>query len=237
MERQGAGRQPSLQNRVPGPATAAAAPAPLRACLLSGGASRRMGRDKALLPHAEGKTWLEHTLGLLGQLELPITLFSRHEAHRQLAQAWAESDGAPAPLQAIAEPPPWEGPLLALHRLLQLHPNERLLLCPVDMPGLNADALATLLTAAAAQPTTIHLADDGTRLQPLLAVLPATPALRADLAAAVAGGERRLQHWLTQQPHRAVPLDPAALHNCNRPEEIPGATATEPAPAPAPERA
>ena len=233
MERQGAGRQPSLQNRVPGPA----APAPLRACLLSGGASRRMGRDKALLPHAEGGTWLEHTLELLGQLELPITLFSRHEAHRQLAQAWADSDAARAPLEAITEAPPWEGPLLALHRLLQLHPSERLLLCPVDMPGLNADDLSTLLTAAAADPTVIHVAADGTRLQPLLAVLPAAPALRADLAATVAGGERRLQHWLMQQPHRAVPLDPAALRNCNRPEEIPGATETEPTPAPAPERA
>ena len=219
MERQGAGRQPSLQNRVPGPA----APAPLRACLLSGGASRRMGRDKALLPHAEGGTWLEHTLGLLGQLELPITLFSRHEAHRQLAQAWADRGAAPAPLEAIAEPPPWEGPLLALHRLSEHYPGERLLLCPVDMPGLNADALAALLTAAATAPTAIHLADDGEQLQPLLAVLPAAPALRADLAAAVAGGERRLQRWLTQQPHQAVRLDPAALRNCNRPEEIPGA--------------
>ena len=42
-----------------------AAPGSLRCCLLSGGDSRRMGRDKALLPHPEGGTWLERSLGLL----------------------------------------------------------------------------------------------------------------------------------------------------------------------------
>ncbi|MEB3183382.1 MAG: NTP transferase domain-containing protein, partial [Cyanobacteriota bacterium] len=57
----------------PGPSLA-----PLRCCLLSGGESRRMGRDKALLPHPEGGTWLERTLRLLAQLESPITVLSRH---------------------------------------------------------------------------------------------------------------------------------------------------------------
>jgi len=48
MERRRSDWQPSLQGVVP------ADPAPLRCCLLSGGVSRRMGRDKALLPHPEG---------------------------------------------------------------------------------------------------------------------------------------------------------------------------------------
>ena len=247
MERDPAHRMPLLHNAVPDPALRNP-DLPLRACLLSGGESRRMGRDKALLPHAEGGTWLERTLTLLGQLALPITLLSRHASHRQLAQAWAETRAggsggmAAASLEAIAEPPPWEGPLLALQRLSERYPNERLLLCPVDMPELDAGTLAALLTAAAAEPMTIHLADDGERLQPLLAVIPASVALRADLAAAVAGGERRLQRWLLAQPHRTVRLDAAALRNCNRPEEISAVPApsadpappTGPAPAPAP---
>ena len=45
--------------------TTATATAPLRCCLLSGGASQRMGTDKALLPHPEGGTWLERSLRLL----------------------------------------------------------------------------------------------------------------------------------------------------------------------------
>ncbi|MCP9942605.1 molybdenum cofactor guanylyltransferase [Cyanobium sp. ATX 6E8] len=184
---------------------------PLRTCLLSGGESRRMGRDKALLPHPEGGTWLERTLRLLAQLEAPITLLSRHPAHLELA---------PPPITALAEPPPWEGPLLALHRLMQRHPDERLLLCPVDMPDLSLAALHTLLAAATgeADPTRLHLAHDGERLQPLLGLYPSSAPIRAHLAAAVERGERRLQSWLASQPYQAVPLDPLAIRNVNRPQ-------------------
>jgi len=217
MDRSSQNRQPLLHSRVP-----------LRACLLSGGESRRMGRDKALLPHPEGGTWLERTLQLLGALEVPITLLSRHPEHLQLARL----QNTPL-LEAIAEPPPWEGPLLALHRLMERYPDQRLLLCPVDMPELSLTALQGLRRQADAAPTAIHLAQGGPQLQPLLAVLPASAALRRHLAAAVAGGERRLQSWLQQHPCRCVPLDPRALLNCNRPADLHRATAS-PAPAPAP---
>jgi molybdopterin-guanine dinucleotide biosynthesis protein A len=187
----------------------------LRCCLLSGGASSRMGCDKALLTHPEGDTWLERSLRLLAELQTPITLLSRWPRHLALAQALNLPD-----LETVAEPPPWEGPLLALHRLMERHPGERLLIAPVDMPDLNIGALHTLLSAAAAAPQTIQLAQGGEQLQPLLAVLPADTALRQDLAGAVALGERRLQSWLLQQHLQAVPLNPQAMRNCNRPEEI-----------------
>lgn len=177
-----------------------------------------MGRDKALLPHPEGGTWLERSLHLLAQLNAPITLLSRHPAHLALA---------PPPITALAEPPPWEGPLLALHRLMQHYPDEHLLLCPVDMPDLSLQALQALLEAAgqtatdaaatAEGPTRLLLAHDGQRLQPLLGLYPSREPVRTHLAAAVGRGERRLQRWLTALPHRAVPLDPGAVRNVNRP--------------------
>jgi molybdopterin-guanine dinucleotide biosynthesis protein A len=197
---------------------------PLRACLLSGGESRRMGRDKALLPHPEGGTWLERTLILLGQLGAPITLLSRYPAHLELAhglharQADTPQPGQASSITALAEPPPWDGPLLALHRLMQRYPDERLLLCPVDMPQLTLAALHTLLAAAAESPTRLHLAHDGERLQPLLGLYPSSAPIRTHLAAAVERGERRLQSWLAAQPCKAVPLDPGAIRNVNRPE-------------------
>ena len=231
MDRLPAIPQPLLQGQVPNPPGTAAAP--LRACLLSGGASRRMGTDKALLPHPEGGTWLERTLRLLGELDLPITLLSRHAPHRVLAQALAEAEALPQ-LEAITEPPPWEGPLLALHRLMERHPDQRLLLCPVDMPDLSRSALQTLRRSADAAPGAIHLAQGGGRLQPLLAVLPASAALRQHLAAAVNSGERRLQGWLEQHPCRSVELEAPALRNCNRPDELGGPLRPSPAPAPAP---
>ncbi len=175
-----------------------------------------MGRDKALLPHPEGVTWLERSLLLLAQLNAPITLLSRHATHLELAESLNGRDAIS--ITALAEPPPWQGPLLALHRLMQQHPNERLLLCPVDMPALTLAALHALLAAAAESPTRLHLTHDGERLQPLLGLYPSTLPIRAHLAAAVKRGERRLQSWLASQPSQAVPLDPGAIRNVNRPQ-------------------
>ena len=174
-----------------------------------------MGRDKALLPHPEGGTWLSRSLQLLAKLDAPITLLSRWPAHLALAEALALPN-----LSAIPEPPPWEGPLLALHRLMELHPDERLLLCPVDMPWLTLDALTTLRQAGMDDQQRIQLADDGSRCQPLLAFYPVDGAIRNSLAAEIASGQRRLQGWLAGQPCRRVGLDAAALHNVNRTEEL-----------------
>jgi molybdopterin-guanine dinucleotide biosynthesis protein A len=196
----------------------------LRGCLLSGGNSRRMGVDKALLRHPEGDTWLERTLGLLLALDQPVTLLSQHGAHHSLAAALitrrhAAGRGDP-PLTLIQEPPPREGPLLALARLMAHHPGERLLLCPVDMPWLDPACLERLL-AAAAHPEAIHLAHDGQRLQPLLAIIPATAARERRLARVLASGERRLMCWLAGEDWRPVPLPALTLRNSNRPEELP----------------
>jgi molybdenum cofactor guanylyltransferase len=190
-----------------------------------------MGRDKALLPHPTGGTWLERTLLLLAQLEVPITLLSRHPAHLELAQqlnarlAAAPGPSTPPAITPVSEPPPWEGPLLALHLLMQHHPDQRLLLCPVDMPDLTLAALHSLLAAAddpagTQEPNRLHLAHDGERLQPLLGLYPSSTPIRTHLAAAVQRGERRLQSWLAALPCRPIPLDPRAMRNVNRPGPI-----------------
>jgi molybdopterin-guanine dinucleotide biosynthesis protein A len=180
-----------------------------------------MGCDKALLPHPEGGTWLVRTLRLLAKLGAPITLLSRHQEHLRLSCRLVDPPGQKSEILTLLEPPPWEGPLLALHRLMQQHPDERLLLCPVDMPDLSLEALQELLEAAAADGATtgtIYLAHDGQRLQPLLGLYPSSAPIRAHLAATVERGERRLQSWLIELPHQAVPLDPRTIRNVNRPQ-------------------
>ena len=195
---------------------------PLRCCLLSGGESRRMGRDKALLLHAEGDTWLERTLLLLARLNAPITLLSRHRAHLQLAEALqVELKARGVALELIAEPPPWEGPLLALHRLMESHPEQRLLLCPVDMPDLSLAALIQLTSSERSEPGCIQLAHDSERLQPLLGIYPSHRAIARSLATQTARGERRLQSWLSSQTSIAMRLDAGALRNVNHRGELP----------------
>jgi len=174
-----------------------------------------MGQDKALLPHHEGGSWLERSLRLLAELEAPITLLSRWTNHLAMAEAMELPQ-----LEAVAEPPPWEGPLLALHRLMERHPGERLLLCPVDMPGLNREALESLLAAGALAPQRILLAHDGTSCQPLLGLYPAGGDKRRSLAGSIASGERRLQTWLANQPCDLVELPASTIRNLNRLEEL-----------------
>lgn len=219
-----------------GPDTPSTPAAPLRACLISGGASRRMGQDKALLPHPEGGSWLERSLRLLLELNpaVPVTLLSRHQAHLQRARELkpvtlrslnsreaAAADRVDARILALAEPAPWDGPLRALQRLMERHPEERLLLCPVDMPALTLPVLKALRDAAAVEPSRIHLAHDGTRRQPLLGVYPSQAAIRLQLGQALADGERRLQGWLASQSCRDVPLEAQALRNVNHPWDLP----------------
>ena len=184
-----------------------------------------MGRDKALLPHPEGGCWLERTLLLLATQPMPVTLYSRHRVHRERAKALAQR--LQLGIEALDEPPPWEGPLRALARLMEHHPQQRLLLCPVDMPALTAMALQDLRTAADSpagededEGGPIVLAHDGERLQPLLGIYPSSDRRRRDLTAALARGERRLQGWLAQQPQRVRLLPPEALRNSNHPEDL-----------------
>jgi molybdopterin-guanine dinucleotide biosynthesis protein A len=187
----------------------------VRSCLLSGGASQRMGRDKALLPHQAGGSWLEHTLQMLAEIGAPITLLTRWPEHLQLAR-----DLELPQLEAIAEPPPWQGPLLALHRLMELHPDQQLLLCPVDMPRLNSAVLRQLLQAAGSDATAIHLAHDGHRSQPLLGIYPATQPRCDRLQRTLATGERSLQRWLADERCCSVQLKAESIRNVNRLDEL-----------------
>ncbi|MFN6340173.1 MAG: molybdenum cofactor guanylyltransferase [Cyanobacteriota bacterium] len=200
---------------------------PLRCCLLSGGQSRRMGRDKALLPHPDGGTWLERQLRLLAEIGAPVSLVSGWPAHKERAAALA------APLSALGvelevlddHRDPQEpdsrprGPLVALGRLMAAHPDERLLLCPIDMPALTVFCLRTLLQAADAEPGAIWIGA-AERPQPLLGVYPSDAPRRQRLGEALARGERGLLRWLAGEGVRSLPLPAAALANLNTPAEL-----------------
>ncbi|WP_255613588.1 molybdenum cofactor guanylyltransferase [Synechococcus sp. MU1617] len=185
----------------------------MRVCLLSGGSSRRMGRDKALLPHPSGGVWLTALVDQLLPLGHPVQVLSRHAAHAELL---AHRPGC----SVLLELPPWNGPLQALAKVLSPMPGEALLVLPVDMPLLRTAVVQQLIAAWNRAPEQASVAHDGQRLQPLLAVIPSGSPFRSCLDQQLQRGELRWMDWLTRVPHQTVRLPAEALLNANCPADL-----------------
>ena len=182
------------------------------AAILCGGRSRRMGRDKALLPHPHGGgSLLQHTCALTLATGLETVCLSRpHQGHRQhLTTALGQ-------VTVLEEQPPWEGPLLALTKLMTAYPGRPVLLLACDLPNLTPSLLNDL--AAPLSPRRARLATDGRRQQPLLASYGAD--LAATLHQAVAAGVRSFRQWLPGLNVEWLRVPSPALVNLNRPQDL-----------------
>jgi molybdopterin-guanine dinucleotide biosynthesis protein A len=150
------------------------------AAVLAGGASRRMGRDKATLP--------------VGGVELASLVLAAPEGHpaRRVATA-AAGAGPPAATRVVADP--GLGPLAAVAAALEALEAEHVLVLAADHPGLRVELLAHLV--ALAEGAEAVACRRGPRLEPLVAVyrrIPALAAARARLAGPAGG--RSLQGLL-----------------------------------------
>jgi molybdopterin-guanine dinucleotide biosynthesis protein A len=146
--------------------------------LLAGGESRRMGRDKALLPYRGRPLW-QQQVELLRKLE-PLELFI--SARRD--PAWRPSDAIFA-----ADVPPSRGPLSGLCAALGLTKGSHLLALAVDMPFMNEAGLRSLCDQI--EPDRGVLPMISHRAEPLAAIYPAQA--RPHLSAALAGTDFSLQ--------------------------------------------
>ena len=146
-------------------------------------------------------------------LGYPVQVLSRHPVHAELL---AHRPGC----SVLLEPPPWNGPLQALARLLPSQPGEALLVLPVDMPRLRTAVVRQLIAAWNRAPEQAAVAHDGQRLQPLLAVIPSGSPFRSCLDQQLQRGELRWMDWLTCVPHQAVRLPEEALVNANCPADL-----------------
>jgi molybdopterin-guanine dinucleotide biosynthesis protein A len=118
----------------------------LSAAVLTGGASRRMGRDKAMLTVA-GATLLERTLRALRVVSDDVTIVGARPEYARF--------GTPA----VADDYSGTGPLGGIATALRVARHERTMIVACDMPLLSV----TLLQAMAAEPL-----DDVEALVPLL---------------------------------------------------------------------
>ena len=176
------------------------------AVILAGGRSRRMGRDKALLPFGGDSTLAEYQYRRLKRLF----------AHVYLS---AKSDKFPFDAPLIADEAPESSPMIALASILRHTSEEGVLLLGVDMPFVPDKLIRRLLREADAHPEAeIVAARSPHGPEPLCALYRRSLLPRVDTM--IASGTHRLRTLLENSETRYVPVDNSeSLSNLNRPEE------------------
>lgn len=178
---------------------------PVAGFILTGGASRRMGRDKALLP-AGTSTLVERLAGELSQVAESVTLVGRPAAFAHL------------PLKTRGERFGGCGPLSGIHSALEARLAEWNLIVACDLPNLRAAWLRRL--AAQARPdldVVVSQQNDG-RIEPLCALYHAR--CLPPVEKALVEGRFKLLDLILELKLDAVRLDdPTLLFNVNTPEE------------------
>ncbi len=185
--------------------------------VLTGGASRRMGRDKALLA-VDGVALAERVAQALAAAGCaPVILAGQLPGLSALGRpVWpdAPTAGPPHPLRGVCT-------------VLARSTAPRVLFAPCDLPALGPADLAALLAVGGPCVGVV-----GPRLQPLLCVLGPDHGPRAAALLAEAAPVRALVDGLPR-----VALSPAAACNLNTPAELAahlGARREPPAPGPGP---
>ena len=182
--------------------------------VLAGGASRRMGRDKALM-ELDGEPLVARAVRLLSGVCSDVVVASGDG--RRL-------DGAGLGVRQVADILPGAGPLAGIVAGLEAARHTLVAVVAVDMPDANPSLLALLAGLWRGEPAVVARA--GGRLEPLHAVYArhAVPALRSFLAA----GRRSVREALAGLGARVVeqeewlPADPsgAFARNLNVPGDL-----------------
>lgn len=181
--------------------------------ILAGGASSRMGQNKALA-RVLGTSLIERVLSVAGRLSDDILLVT--------------NDAAPYAslgLPCIADLQPGFGPLMGLYSGLTAARHDLALLVACDMPFLSLDFIRRLIDLAPGFDVVIPRSEDG--LHPLHALYRRSTCIPA-IATAIAAEQRRMIAFHRQVKVREVPedeyaaFDPTgfALMNVNTPEDL-----------------
>ncbi len=161
--------------------------------VLSGGESRRMGRDKAQVPFL-GRPMIEHLVARLAPEGVPILVSTR-------------PGGAdpPARSRRVDDREPGLGPLAGISALLDATTTPFLLVVPCDLPNLPAETGDRLLHYVRGSDAVLLL--NGANREPFPALL------SADLAPVIAdllsSGERRADCFHERVRACVVPMDVA----------------------------
>ena len=182
------------------------------AVLLTGGESRRMGKDKATA-RFQGKPLWQVQLNLLQELR-PAEIF---------VSARTDPGWRPADIKFVADEAPSRGPLSGVAASLRGVRTKHLLALAIDMPFMNEKYLRFLCDQT--EPGRGVLPMIGNRAEPLAAIYPAEACV--DLLAALSGSDFSLQtatQRLVQAGRlRAIPVAKAEeefFRNLNEPADL-----------------
>jgi molybdopterin-guanine dinucleotide biosynthesis protein A len=126
--------------------------------ILAGGASTRMGVDKATLTLADGRMMIEHVADALAAVCRRVLVV-----------------GGPPPQLDLPHLPdlrPGQGPLAGIESALAGGSDSQLLICPCDLPGITAEVLIAL-TCPSRHLATVLRIDGEAAIRPLPARLAA----------------------------------------------------------------
>jgi molybdopterin-guanine dinucleotide biosynthesis protein A len=173
--------------------------------VLCGGSSRRMGVDKALV-EIDGVPMAERVARILAGAGCDPVVFVGGDpqlaelGRRQVPDRW-----------------PGEGPVGGLvTALAALRDAGAVLVAACDLPDLTSNAALAVL-GTESERAEIRVADSG-RVEPMLACWPTR--LRREIEVSFEHGTRALHIVVADWEGVHVPVDPAAMRNVNRPDDL-----------------
>ena len=156
--------------------------------ILAGGLARRMnGQDKGLILY-QGRPLIEHLLSAFApQVQSLIISANRNQTHylQYSNQVYQDEYGD------------FSGPLAGIATALKHCQTDWLACTPCDAISLPADFVQRLYQQAKQEQALIAIAHDGTRLQPLYALLHRS--LLTDLENYLNNNKQRVTQWVMQQ--------------------------------------
>jgi molybdopterin-guanine dinucleotide biosynthesis protein A len=182
--------------------------------VLTGGASTRMGRDKALLP-IEGSTLVECTAEKVRAAAGSVTLIGAPERYAALG------------IPALADEVTGCGPIGGVYTALKHTATDWNLIVACDMPGIDVRFLSRLLAAAHEAGALCLAPRDASGLHPLCAVYHRRSL--AHIESAIAHNQFQMQELLNNIGAAAWPVDDSGLlTNVNTPSDFTAANSRGP---------
>jgi molybdenum cofactor guanylyltransferase len=186
-----------------------AARAPLLGLVLAGGASRRMGQDKAALAlHGRPQLHWAHELLLRHCTEVFVSI-----------RASQQDDPVRRGLPAIVDGHDGAGPIAGIAAAQAARPECAWLVLACDLPFVDDDCITRLVAARDGRPVVAYASSHDGLPEPLCAIY--EPSSRAGVLAAIESGRNCPRKFILGSGVALLQqADPAALDNVNTPDEL-----------------